>query len=119
FDKNMGPEVYDQPADGESIPFLLDYLPGEEVSGISSYLTTRPTSEVLSLIGPHFKEFDLDIHNEAHQNKIKLLLEDLRALSSSLVLQLNSSKNKAFEVIGSAFTKRVLQKKGFLENAVL
>ena len=119
FDKNMGPEVYDQPSNGEDIPFLLDYVPGEEVSGISSYLTTRPTSEVLGLIGPHFKEFDLDIHNEEHQVKIKALLEDLRALSSSLVLQLNSSKNKAFEVIGSAFTKRVLEKKGFLENGIL
>jgi len=119
FDKNMGPEVYDQPSNGEDIPFLLDYVPGEEVSGISSYLTTRPTSEVLGLIGPHFKEFDLDIHNEDHQVKIKSLLEDLRALSSSLVLQLNSSKNKAFEVIGSAFTKRVLEKKGFLENGIL
>ncbi|WP_245234862.1 methylation-associated defense system ATP-binding protein MAD8 [Tamlana crocina] len=119
FDKNMGPEVYDQPSNGEDIPFLLDYVPGEEVSGISSYLTTRPTSEVLGLIGPHFKEFDLDIHNEEHQVKIKSLLEDLRALSSSLVLQLNSSKNKAFEVIGSAFTKRVLEKKGFLENGIL
>jgi hypothetical protein len=119
FDKNMGPEVYDQPSNGEDIPFLLDYVPGEEVSGISSYLTTRPTSEVLGLIGPHFKEFDLDIHNEEHQIKIKSLLEDLRALSSSLVLQLNSSKNKAFEVIGSAFTKRVLEKKGFLENGIL
>jgi hypothetical protein len=119
FDKNMGPEVYDQPSNGEDIPFLLDYVPGEEVSGISSYLTTRPTSEVLGLIGPHFKEFDLDVHNEEHQVKIKALLEDLRALSSSLVLQLNSSKNKAFEVIGSAFTKRVLEKKGFLENGIL
>jgi len=119
FDKNMGPEVYDQPSNSQDIPFLLDYVPGEEVSGISSYLTTRPTSEVLGLIGPHFKEFDLDIHNEEHQSKIKSLLEDLRALSSSLVLQLNSSKNKAFEVIGSAFTKRVLEKKRFLENSIL
>lgn len=119
FDKNMGPEVYDQPSSNADIPFLLDFVPGEEVSGISSYLTTRPTSEVFGLIGPHFKEFDLDIHNKEHQLKIKLLLEDLRSLSSSLVLQLNSSKNKAFEVIGSAFTKRVLEKKGFLENGIL
>lgn len=119
FDKNLGPEVYDQPSEGEDIPFLLDYVPGEDLSGISSYLTTRPTSEVLGLIGPHFKEFDLDIHNNEDQIKIKSLLEDLRALSSSLVLQLNSSRNQAFEVIGSAFTKRVLEKKGFLKNGVL
>jgi len=119
FDKNLGPQIFDQPSKDGKIPFLLDYVPGEEVFGISSYLTTRPTSEVLGLLGPHFEEFNLDIHNLADENKIKILLEDLRAVSSSLVLQLNSSKNKAFEVIGSAFTKRVLEKKGMLKDAFL
>lgn len=119
FDKNMGPQIFDQPSKNGKIPFLLDYIPGEELSGISSYLTTRPTSEVLGLLGPHFEEFDLDIHNPEDKDKIQLLLEDLRSVSSSLVLQLNSSKNKAFEVIGSAFTKRVLEKKGLLEEAFL
>lgn len=119
FDKNIGPQIFDQPSKDGNIPFLLDYVPGEEVSGITSYLTTRPTSEILGLLGPHFEEFDLDIHRPEDEKKIKILLEDLRAVSSSLVLQLNSSKNKAFEVIGSAFTKRVLEKKGFLEEAFL
>lgn len=119
FDKNLGPEIFDQPAKDGNIPFLLDYVPGEEVTGISSYLTTRPTSEVLGLLGPHFEAFDLDVYKPEDEKKIKILLEDLRAVSSSLVLQLNSSKNKAFEVIGSAFTKRVLEKKGFLKDAFL
>lgn len=119
FDKNLGPQVFDQPSKDGRIPFLLDYVPGEEVTGISSYLTTRPTSEVLGLLGPHFEEFNIDIHNPRDEKKVKILLEDLRAVSSSLVLQLNSSKNKAFEVIGSAFTKRVLEKKGLLEQSFL
>lgn len=119
FDKNLGPQIFDQPSKDGKIPFLLDYVPGEEVSGITSYLTTRPTSEVLGLLGPHFQEFNLDIHKAEDEKKIKILLEDLRAVSSSLVLQLNSSKNKAFEVIGSAFTKRILEKKGFLEESFL
>ncbi|UZS00093.1 methylation-associated defense system ATP-binding protein MAD8 [Chondrinema litorale] len=119
FDKNLGPQIFDQPSKDGKIPFLLDYVPGEELSGISSYLTTRPTSEILGLLGPHFEEFDLDIHKAEDEKKIKILLEDLRAVSSSLVLQLNSTKNKAFEVIGSAFTKRVLEKKGLLEEAFL
>lgn len=119
FDKNLGPQIFDQPSKDGKIPFLLDYVPGEEILGISSFLTTRPTSEVLGLLGPHFEEFNLDIHNEQDEHKIKILLEDLRAVSSSLVLQLNSTKNKAFEVIGSAFTKRVLEKKGMLEDAFL
>jgi hypothetical protein len=119
FDKNLGPQIFDKPSHDGKIPFLLDYIPGEELSGIASYLTTRPTSEILGLLGPHFAEFGLDIHEEADEKKIKIILEDIRAVSSSLVLQLNSSKNKAFEVIGTAFTKRVLEKKGFLKEAFL
>lgn len=119
FDKNLGPQIFDQPSKQGKIPFLLDYVPGEEVSGISSYLTTKPTSEILGLLGPHFEEFNIDIHKPEDEKKIQILLEDLRAVSSSLVLQLNSSKNKAFEVIGSAFTKRVLEKKGLLNESFL
>lgn len=119
FDKNLGPQIFDQPSKQGKIPFLLDYVPGEEVSGISSYLTTKPTSEILGLLGPHFEEFNIDIHKPEDEKKIQILLEDLRAVSSSLVLQLNSSKNKAFEVIGSAFTKRVLEKKGLLYESFL
>lgn len=119
FDKNLGPQIFDQPSVDNEIPFLLDYIPSEDISGISSYLTTKPSSEIVGLLSPHFEEFGLDVTNEKDIICIKTLLEDLRAISSSLVLQLNSSKNKAFEVIGSAFSKRVLQKKGLLENAFI
>lgn len=119
FDKNLGPQIFDQPSEENEIPFLLDYIPSEDISGISSYLTTKPSSEIIGLLSPHFEEFGLDSTNEKDILCIKTLLEDLRAISSSLVLQLNSSKNKAFEVIGSAFSKRVLQKKGLLENAFI
>lgn len=117
FDKNMGPEVYDMPGKSGEIPFLLDYLPGDEVSGISSFLTTRPTSEIVGLLGPHFSEFGIDLRNEPE--KLKLMLEDIRSISSSLILQFNSTSNRAFEVLGTAFTKRVLEKKRILENAFL
>lgn len=119
FDKNLGPQIFDQPSEESEIPFLLDYIPSEDISGISSYLTTKPSSEIIGLLSPHFEEFELDSSNEKDILCIKTLLEDLRAISSSLVLQLNSSKNKAFEVIGSAFSKRVLEKKGLLENAFI
>jgi len=119
FDKNISPQLFDQPSKNGRIPFLLDYVPGEELSGVSSFLTTRPTSEILGLLGPHFEEFNIDIHSTDDQNKINHLLEDVRAISSSLLMQLNSSKNKAFEVIGSAFTKKVLEKKGFLRESFL
>lgn len=119
FDRNLGPEVYDLPGKEGEIPFLLDYVPGEEVTGISSYLTTRPTSEIVGLLGPHFKEYGIAVDGDGNSNMLKMLLEDLRAVSSSLVMQLNSGKNKAFEVVGAAFTKRVLEKKGILNNSFL
>ncbi|KAA6331534.1 hypothetical protein EZS27_019863, partial [termite gut metagenome] len=117
FDKNMGPEIFDLPGKPGEIPFLLDFIPGQELTGISSYLTTRPTSEIIGLLGPHFAEFGIDLRTD--EDTLKILLEDLRTVSSSLILQLNSSENKAFEVLGTAFTKRVLDKKGILENAFL
>ena len=119
FDKNMGPEVYDLPGENGSIPFLLDYVPGEEVSGISSYLTTRPTSEIVNLLRPHFENFGIPVDQQEESGKLTMLLEDLRTVSSSIIMQLNSGKNKAFEVIGAALTKRVLDKKGILENAFI
>lgn len=119
FDKNMGPEVYDLPGEDGQIPFLLDYVPGEEVSGISSYLTTRPTSEIVNLLKPHFEAFNITIDQENNRATLEMLLEDLRTVSSSIIMQLNSGRNKAFEVIGAALTKRVLEKKGVLENAFI
>ena len=119
FDRNIGPQAFDQPSKNGYIPFLLDYIPGEELTGISSFLTTRPNSEILGLLAPHFSEFNLKIINDDEDIASSILLEDLRAISSSLVMQLNSGKNKAFEVIGTAFTKRVLEKKGLLEESFL
>lgn len=119
FDKNLGPQIFDQPSENGKIPFLLDFVPGEEITGISSYLTTKPSSEIIGLLGPHFETFGLNLDEPESQEKIQIILEDLRAISSSLILQLNSTKNKAFEVIGNAFSKRVLEKKGLLENSFL
>jgi len=117
FDKNMGPEFYDLPCiqEGE-IPYLLDYIPSDDVTGISSYLTTRPTSEIEGLMLPHFRAFGIDVEDK---NKFKTLLEDVRSVSSSLLLQANNSHNTAFEVLGTTFMKRMLQKKGLLEDAFL
>ncbi|MBN8685228.1 MAG: ATP-binding protein [Chitinophagales bacterium] len=119
LDRNLGPEIFDLPAKEVTKPFLLDYIPGEEISGISSFLTTYPTSEVLGLLSPHFQEFSINSDTKEGRNKIRILLEDLRAVSSSLILQLNSTQNKAFEVIGTTLAKRVLEKKGILKNAII
>lgn len=118
FDKNMGPEFYDLPVsrDSKEIPYLLDYIPGQERSSISSFLTTRPTSEVMGLMAPLFREFNVDI---ADGDMFKSLLEDVRTISSSLVMQVNTTQNKAFEVLGTTLTKRFLAKKGLMTEAFL
>ena len=109
FDRNMGPEFYDLPnTTGSEMPYLLDYVPGQERTGISSFLTTKPTSEIIGLMQPHFRKFNIDIQQE---DKFKDLLEDVRTVSSSILMQINSTQNKAFEVLGITFTKRLLKKK--------
>lgn len=117
FDKNMGPEFYDLPCMGkDETPYLLDYVPGQETLGVSSYLTTRPTSEVEGLMVPHFKEFGINIEDKV---LFRTLLEDLRTVSSSLLMQVNSTQNKAFEVLGVTFTKRFLMKKNLMQESFL
>jgi hypothetical protein len=117
FDKNMGPEIFDMPGKPDEIPFLLDFIPGQELTGVSSYVTTRPTSEIAGLLSPHLTPFGINPGKD--EDKLKILLEDLRTVSGSLILQLNSSRNKAFEVLGTALSKRILERNGILENAFL
>ncbi len=90
--------------------------PGEETSGVSSFLTTKPTSEIGALMIPLFKEYGVDIENKENFNKI---LEDVRSVSSSLVMQINSTSRKAFEVMGTTLTKRFLEKKGITKESFL
>ena len=117
FDKNMGPEFYDLPCVGENdVPYLLDYIPNDEATGISSYLTTKPTSEIGAIMIPLFKEYGIEIENKKNYNKI---LEDVRSVSSSLIMQANTTSRKGFEVIGTTLTKRFLDKKGIMKESFL
>ena len=117
FDKNMGPEFYDLPCMGDNdIPYLLDYVPGEDATGVSSYLTTKPTSEIESLMIPLFHEYGINL--EKYEN-FKQILEDVRSVSSSLIMQVNATQHKGFEVIGTTLTKRFLEKKGITKESFL
>ena len=117
FDKNMGPEFYDLPSlGGEEMPYLLDYVPSQETMGISSFLTTRPTSEVEGLMAPHFSSYGININDPA---KFRSLLEDVRTVSSSILMQVNATQRKAFEVLGITLTKRFLMKKGLLAESFI
>lgn len=117
FDKNMGPEFYDLPCLGENdIPYLLDYVPGEEATGVSSYLTTKPTSEIGALMIPLFKEYGINLEN---YDNFRQILEDVRSVSSSLIMQVNATSRKGFEVIGTTLCKRFLEKKGITTESFL
>ena len=117
FDKNMGPEFYDLPCLGENdIPYLLDYVPGVEATGVSSYLTTKPTSEIGALMIPLFKEYGINLEN--YEN-FRQILEDVRSVSSSLIMQVNATSKKGFEVIGTTLCKRFLEKKGITKESFL
>ena len=116
FDKNMGPEFYDIPCKEGETPYLLDYLPSAELNGISSFLTCRPTSEIEGLLAPHFKSFGIDINDK---EAFYELLADIRSVSSSMIMQLDSTKNKAFEVLGTTLMKRMLRKKGLLDDSFI
>lgn len=117
FDKNMGPEFYDLPClDDNAIPYLLDYVPGEETTGLSSFLTTKPTSEISALMVPLFKQYNIDL--EKYDN-FKEILEDVRSVSSSMLMQINTTSRKGFEVLGTTLAKRFLEKKGIAREAFL
>ncbi|MDD3138065.1 MAG: hypothetical protein PHX08_03720 [Lachnospiraceae bacterium] len=117
FDKNMGPEFYDLPCSKDTdIPYLLDYIPGDETSGVSSFLTTKPTSEIGALMIPLFKEYGVIIEKK---DNFRQILEDVRSVSSSLIMQINSTSRKAFEVMGTTLTKRFLEKKGIMKESFL
>ena len=117
FDKNMGPEFYDLPCLGTNdTPYLLDYVPGEEATGVSSYLTTKPTSEIGALMIPLFKEYGINL--EKYDN-FRQILEDVRSVSSSLIMQVNTTSRKGFEIIGTTLCKRFLEKKGITKESFL
>ena len=116
FDKNMGPEFYDIPCGDGEVPYLLDYIPSTELTGISSFLTCRPTSEIESILTPHFKEFGIDITN---RRRFYDFLADIRSVSSSMIMQLNSSRNKVFEVLGTTLMKRLLKGKDLLQDSFI
>lgn len=117
FDKNMGPEFYDLPClDDKAVPYLLDYVPGEETTGLSSFLTTKPTSEISALMIPLFKQYNIDL--EKYDN-FKEILEDVRSVSSSMLMQINTTSRKGFEVLGTTLAKRFLEKKGIAREAFL
>lgn len=114
IDKNLGVDLFDQPAQADSIPYLLDYKPGGFIGESPIYLTTRPTLEIRQLLVPFFQKYNLPIQDKAHQ--MISFLEAIRAISSSIIMQFLSNQSKAFEAIGMGLTKLLLEKVGLLKE---
>jgi len=122
FDRHLGPEIFDLPGSDGRIPFLLDYIPGEHLLGVSTFLTTKPAEELISLIQPHIEPFITKIIPPEGEDQLSTainVLNDLRTISGSLILQLNSNPNRITETLGIAFTKRLLEKRGILDRHFL
>ena len=117
FDRSIGPEIFDSYNTDNEYPYLLDFVPSKELSGISAFLTTRPGIETYRFLQPYLKKIGLD--NLTTKENLLRMLEDIRTISGSLLLQAISTNNRAFEVIGLSLTKRMLEKKGYLKDAFL
>ncbi len=117
FDKCIGPEIFDSQNNEEAYPYLLDYVPGGELSGVSAFLTTRPGLEAYRFLEPYLNEAGLQ--TLASPENMLRMLEDIRTISGSLLMQALATDNKAFEVIGLSLTKRMLEKKRYLRGAFL
>ena len=117
FDKCIGPEIFDSQNNEDAYPYLLDYVPGGELSGVSAFLTTRPGVETYRFLEPYLNEAGLK--SLATRENMLRMLEDIRTISGSLLIQAIVTDNKAFEVIGLSLTKRMLEKKGYLRGAFL
>ena len=117
FDKCIGPEIFDSQNNEDACPYLLDYVPGGELSGVSAFLTTRPGIEAYRFLEPYLNEVGLQ--SLATRDNMLRMLEDIRTISGSLLMQAIATDNKAFEVLGLSLTKRMLEKKGYLRGAFL
>ena len=65
---------------------------------------------------PLFHEYGINL--ERYEN-FKQILEDVRSVSSSLIMQVNATSRKGFEVIGTTLCKRFLEKKGITKESFL
>jgi len=117
FDKSIGPDIFDARNESGNFPYLLDYIPGGEFSSVSSFLTARPGPEAYRFLDPFLDKAGLETFKEP-QKRLRML-EDIRSISGSLLMQALATDKKAFEVIGLALTKRMLEKKGYLRDAFI
>jgi hypothetical protein len=122
FDRHLGPELFDLPAQQGQVPFLLDFVPGKQFLSVSTFLTCKPGAELTQLLAPVVSRLlgpqALPAKKQAFTLK---LLNDLRSVSGSLVLNLSAepTPNRITEYSGIALAKRLLAREGVLSEQFL
>lgn len=122
FDRHLGPELFDLPAQQGQVPFLLDFVPGKQFLSVSTFLTCKPGAELTQLLAPVVKRLLGSQALPAKQQEFTLkLLNDLRSVSGSLVLNLSAepTPNRITEYTGIALAKRLLAREGVLGEQFL
>ncbi|MBG8555052.1 ATP-binding protein [Hymenobacter guriensis] len=118
FDRHLGPELFDLPVTAGQTPFLLDFIPGKQFLGVSTFLTSKPGAELTHLLAPVVQKLVGSLSTTTVEAQTQLILNDLRAVSGSLVMNLSSqpTENRVTEYAGIALAKRLLEKQGLLRQ---
>lgn len=114
LERGLGVDFFDGKREQEFIPYLLDYAPGATWNECPLYLSTRPSSEVNALLAPQLRRVGLE--REVGDEATQRVLEAIRSVSGSIILQLTSTSNLAFEALGIGLTKLLLESIDTLDN---
>jgi DNA phosphorothioation-dependent restriction protein DptH len=124
IDRNFGIEYYDNPVQGESGGYLIDYTP-EFLDSVSHRLiiSTYHRHEIESILRSGFSALlnpEGDEEKEAISSyTVSKVLQVLKSVSGKLALKLINNPIQAQEVIGLALTRLALEREGRLHGRVL
>lgn len=124
IDRNFGIEYYDNPVQGESGGYLIDYTP-EFLDSVSHRLiiSTYHRHEIESILRSGFAAL-LNPSGEEEKEAISSytvgkVLQVLKSVSGKLALKLINNPAQAQEVIGLALTRLILEQEGRLAGRIL
>lgn len=124
IDRNFGIEYYDNPIQGESGGYLIDYTP-EFLDSVSHRLiiSTYHRHEIETILRSGFSALLNPTGDEERESissyTVGNVLQVLKSVSGKLALKLINNPTQAQEVIGLALARLALEKAGRLTGRVL
>jgi len=117
LDRNLGIEYFDHGGSISERPdYLIDHSPNfGKGDGRSLVITSRSTTELLSLVEPVLAQYPF----KNHPKLAELLLFELRCLSGRLTLKLITNPTQRAEAVGLALSRLYLEHNGTLEQSIL